>query len=140
MSSCNDKFSGLHAQRRPDGPKVEKHPLRSGLRPIVDRDKPISRIPSHPIAIQPSYSWPEAGNLTVRYEYDFMPKSLVTRLMVALNHRIADQNHVWKSGAIFQRDETRAEVIEDYPKRRISVRANRPDARGLVAIIDDHLG
>jgi hypothetical protein len=60
--------------------------------------------------------------------------------MVALNHRIADQNHVWKSGAIFQRDETRAEVIEDYPKRRISVRANRPDARGLVAIIDDHLG
>jgi internalin A len=88
-------------------------------------------------ATQPTYEWPASGNLVLRYEYDFMPKGIATRLIVALHHRIADQNLVWKSGAVFQRDSTRAEVIEEYALRRITIRANGPDTRGLVAIIDD---
>jgi hypothetical protein len=88
---------------------------------------------------QPSYDWPSAGNLVIRYEYDFMPKGLVTRLIVTMNHRIADQDLVWRSGAIFQRDAIRAEVVEDYPRRRITVRAAGPDKHGLFTLIDDHL-
>jgi internalin A len=88
---------------------------------------------------QPSYDWPVTANLVVRYEYDFMPKGLVTRLIVALHHRIADQNLVWRTGAIFQRDQTRAEVIEDYTRRRITVRIHGPEASGLFAIVDDQL-
>jgi Leucine-rich repeat (LRR) protein/GTPase SAR1 family protein len=86
----------------------------------------------------PSYDWPKTGNLTLGYEYEFMPKGIMTRLIVALNHRLADQNLVWRSGAIFQREDTRAEVIEEYP-RRITVHANGSDPRSLVAIVDDHL-
>jgi Leucine-rich repeat (LRR) protein len=88
---------------------------------------------------QPTYEWDEHRSLVLRYEYDFMPKGLLTRLIVALNHRIADQALVWKSGVILERDGTRAEVIEDYPRRRITVRVAGPDTRGLLAIIDDQL-
>jgi GTPase SAR1 family protein len=88
---------------------------------------------------QPSYSWDEIGNLVVRYEYEFMPKGLITRFIVALNHLIADQGLVWKNGVILERQDTRAEVVEDYPRRRISVRVVGTDSRGLLAIVDDQL-
>jgi len=88
---------------------------------------------------QPEYRWDQTENLVLRYEYDFMPKGLVTRLIVALNHLIAEQELVWKSGVILERDSTRAEIIEDYPHRKISVRIAGPDTRGMFAILDDQL-
>src|SRR5262249_17854759 len=88
---------------------------------------------------KPAYEWPVSGNLVIRYEYDFMPKGLITRVIVAMHHRLAGQDLVWRSGAIFLRDATRAEIIEDYPRRRITVRVNGPDAHGLFTLIDDHL-
>jgi len=88
---------------------------------------------------QPSYRWDGRGSLVVRYEYEFMPKGIITRFIVALNHLIADQGLVWKSGVILERQGARAEVIEDYPRRRIAVRVVGADARGLLAIVDDQL-
>lgn len=89
---------------------------------------------------QPTYDWQQAGNLVLRYEYDFMPKGLVTQLIVSLNHLITNEGLVWKAGVILDRAGTRAEIIEDYPRRRISVRLAGADTRGLLAIVDDQLG
>ena len=66
---------------------------------IPDKDEYIA--PQLLPVNQPAYGWPSTANLVVRYEYDFMPKGLVTRLIVALHHRIADQELVWRSGVIF---------------------------------------
>ncbi len=88
---------------------------------------------------QPTYDWNAKENLVLRYQYEFMPKGLVSRLIVALHHLIADQTLVWKSGVVLYREDTRAEVTEDRQKNRITVRALGPDTRGLVAIIDDQL-
>lgn len=88
---------------------------------------------------RPAHKWDSRGGLVLRYDYEFMPKGIVTRLIVALNHLIADQGLVWKSGVIFAREDTRAEVIEDYDHRRITVRVNGADSRGLLAIVDDRL-
>jgi internalin A len=88
---------------------------------------------------RPAYDWTAEGGLVVRYDYDFMPKGILTRFIVAVNHLIADQDLVWKSGVILEREGTRAEVIEDYPRRKITVRVSGPDTRGLLAIIDDQL-
>lgn len=87
---------------------------------------------------RPAYEW-ESGGLVVRYDYEFMPKGILTRFIVALNHLIADQNLVWKSGVILARNGSRAEVIEVYQRRRITVRVNGADSRGLLAIVDDQL-
>jgi internalin A len=88
---------------------------------------------------QPTYEWTEENTTVLRYEYDFMPKGLMTRLVVSLHHLIEKQALVWKTGAVFGRDGTRAEVVEDYPRRKITVRAGGPDVRSLLAILDDQL-
>jgi internalin A len=88
---------------------------------------------------QPEYKWDPSANLVLRYEYDFMPKGLLTRLIVALHHLIEEHRLVWKTGMVLARQGTRAEVIEDYARRKITVRLAGPDTRGLLAIIDDRL-
>ena len=88
---------------------------------------------------QPSYRWDTGGGLTVRYEYGFLPKGILTRFIVAAHHLIADEKLVWKTGVILERDGSRAEVTEEYAQRRIRVRVSGGDPRGLLAIVDDHL-
>jgi GTPase SAR1 family protein len=88
---------------------------------------------------QPSYQWGFGSNVVLRYQYEFMPKGLITRFIVTMNHLIADQNMVWKSGAVLEREETRAELVEDYPRRTISLRVAGRDTRGFLAIVDDQL-
>ncbi len=89
---------------------------------------------------QPPYPWEPGGGLVVRYEYEFMPKGILARFIVAMHHLIADAGKlVWKTGVVLARDGTRAEIIEEYAQRRIRVRVNGPDTRGLLAIVDDQL-
>jgi Leucine-rich repeat (LRR) protein len=88
---------------------------------------------------QPPYPWEPGGGLVVRYEYEFMPKGIVTRLIVAMHHLIAEAKLVWKTGVVLERDGSRAEIIEEYTRRRIRVRLSGPDTRGLLAIVDDQL-
>jgi internalin A len=88
---------------------------------------------------QPSYRWEPAGGLVMRYEYAFLPKGIVTRLIVALHRLIAGGTLVWKTGVVLERDGNRAEVLEEYAQRRIRVRVSGPDPRGLLAIVDEQL-
>lgn len=88
---------------------------------------------------RPTYDWPLTGSLVVRWQYDFMPKGLLTRFTVSQHHLIADGAPLWRSGVVLSRDDTRAEVVEDYPRRRIVARVHGADARGLLAIIDDQV-
>lgn len=83
---------------------------------------------------QPDYKWDKENNLKLRYRYDFMPKGLVTRLIVAL-HRHIGNDLVWKTGVILQQDNTYAEVIEYYHNREIHVRVRGVDRKGLLSII-----
>lgn len=88
---------------------------------------------------QPSYPWDPAGGLVVRYEYEFLPKGIVTRVIVAMHRLIAGGKLVWKTGVVLERDGSRAEIVEEYSQRRIRVRVNGPDPRGLLAIVDEQL-
>jgi len=88
---------------------------------------------------QPRYPWDQTSGLVVRYEYQFLPKGIVTRFIVAMHHLIAGGSLVWKTGVVLERDGSRAEIIEEYSQRRIRVRVNGPDPRGLLAIVDDQL-
>lgn len=88
---------------------------------------------------QPRYEWPTEHALVLRYEYDFMPKGILTRFTVALSHLIGDHDLVWKNGVVLERNGTKAEVVEDYGRRTISVRVVGPNTRGLLAIVDDQM-
>lgn len=88
---------------------------------------------------QPSYPWNAGEGLVVRYEYEFLPKGIVTRFIVAMHRLISGGKLVWKTGVVLERDGTRAEVVEEYSQRCIRVRINGPDPRGMLALVDDQL-
>jgi internalin A len=70
---------------------------------------------------QPEYNWGDSDNLVLRYQYEFMPKGMLTRFIVEM-HRLIDQDLVWKDGVILTKDDTRAEIIEAYYKKEIRIR------------------
>lgn len=87
-------------------------------------------------AARPQYSWDVGQSLIVEFRYEFMPKGILTRFIVVLHGLIADQNLVWKSGVVLAKDGARAEVIEDYSHRMISVRVAGPNRKDLMTIVD----
>ena len=87
---------------------------------------------------QPDYEWNDTDNLRLRYEYEFMPKGIITRFIVEMHRSIFEPN-VWRSGVIFQRDNTYAEVIETYNGKEIKIRLSGENKRGFLEIITDKL-
>lgn len=88
---------------------------------------------------QPKYSLPDGDGLTLYYRYDFMPKGIITRFIVAAHDLIADQRHVWRNGVVLRRDDAWGEVIENYPERTITVRVVGVDRQKLTGIIDHYI-
>jgi hypothetical protein len=86
----------------------------------------------------PQYQWNINDNLFLRYEYEFMPKGILTRFIVEMHHCI-DEPKVWRSGVILKRDNTLAEVIETYHRREIKIRLSGTNKRGLLEIITHKL-
>ena len=89
---------------------------------------------------QPVYPWDETDNLILRYEYDVMPKGIVRRLTVALHYQIAPDDLLWRSGAVFEYEGSKAEVIEVYRRRLLTIRIRGGDPRVLLGLIDHELG
>ncbi|MEH2308289.1 COR domain-containing protein, partial [Nostoc sp.] len=88
---------------------------------------------------QPKFKWDEANNLILRYTYDFMPKGILTRFIVEMHAHIEQQKLVWKSGVVLNKDQTRAEVIEQYNKREIKIRVAGNRKKELLAVITHEL-
>ena len=85
---------------------------------------------------QRQYSWNAQQNLILRYDYEFMPKGIITRFIVELHPWIEDQTLAWKSGVVLQKDGARAEVIEDYSQRKIRIRVSGSRKKELLAVIN----
>lgn len=77
---------------------------------------------------RPNYTWNHSNNLILRYEYDFMPKGILTRLIVETHELIEPapevQGLVWKNGVILRKGNARAEVIENRVKREINIQVS----------------
>jgi hypothetical protein len=84
---------------------------------------------------QPEYEWNNQESLLLRYSYEFMPKGILTKLIVAMNPYIWEHRMVWKSGVVIEQEGTRAEVIEYYGKREIRVCVTGGQRRDLMTVI-----
>jgi internalin A len=91
---------------------------------------------------QPDYDWDESQNLLLRYEYEFMPKGILTRFIVEMHAWIESQSCVWKSGVVLNKDNARAEVTElyRYHKGEIHIRVSGKRQRDLLTTIRHELG
>lgn len=61
--------------------------------------------------VKPDYDWDNKENLRFRFQYPFMPKGIVSRLMVRL-HEYIDGRNVWNEGAVFIKNRVKTQVIE----------------------------
>ena len=89
---------------------------------------------------QPEYDWDESNNLILRYAYpDFMPKGIITRFIVIMHQYIDQEKYVWKTGVILNKDNTKAEVIENYGKREIRIRISGNKKQNFMTIVTHEL-
>jgi internalin A len=90
---------------------------------------------------QPAYGWADAENLQLRYEYDFMPKGILTRFIVEMHRFVEQQTLVWRAGVVLNNGESRAEVIEYYrpQKGEIRIRASGIRKRDFLTVVGHEL-
>ncbi len=88
----------------------------------------------------PDYKWDEKENLRLKYDYDiFMPRGIMPQFIVEMNRFIADHQKVWKRGCLLEREGSKAEVIESYDARTISIRISGQNKRDFMTVIVDQL-
>ncbi len=61
--------------------------------------------------LKPEYKWDSNGNLQFRFQYPFMPKGIVSRLVVRM-HEYIDDDRVWNDGVVFEKKRALAEIVE----------------------------
>ncbi len=88
---------------------------------------------------KPTYNWDTTDNLILRYTYEFMPKGIITQLIVAMHQDLYKQQYVWRSGVLLDKDDTLVEVIEYYDKREIKIRVTGKRKKDLLTIITHEL-
>ncbi len=94
---------------------------------------------------QLDYHWDEKNNLILRYEYKFMPQGIITRFIVETHPWIEQPKLIWKSGIVWRsgvvlnKDETRAEIIENYNQREIKIRVTGNRKKELLAVVTHEL-
>jgi GTPase SAR1 family protein len=87
---------------------------------------------------KPKYEWDENENIIIRYTYKFMPKGIISRFIVAMHEDIYKENQkdcVWKRGVVLGKDQTMAEVIENYEEREIKIRVVGKHKKELITIV-----
>jgi len=92
--------------------------------------------PSKPTALK---NWEQPGDLVLRYRYEFMPKGLVSRLMVRMHRFVPQPDLGWVTGVLFERNGNEV-LVEIPPKgREITLRARGPERKELLSVISTEL-
>lgn len=106
---------------------------------LFDQQEPTWLAPQLLSLLGPIGAWSEDGCLIVRYNYDFMPKGILARLIVRLNRYITDPRIAWRAGMILDRRQTRALVTETYAKREIVIQVKGEQPRELMTIVTEEI-
>jgi len=80
-------------------------------------------------------NWGQPGDLVLRYRYEFMPKGLISRLMVRLHSFVPQPELGWVMGVLFERDGS--QVLVEIPSKggEIAMRARGSERKELLSVI-----
>jgi internalin A len=79
--------------------------------------------------------WAKAEDLVLRYRYEFLPKGVISRLMVRQHRVVRNPEVAWVTGVLFERDGAAvlAEVLANGCE--IELRARGPEHKALLSVI-----
>jgi internalin A len=84
------------------------------------------------------FEWDESNNITLHYEYDFMPKGIISRLIVRLHHLIAKDKLLWREGVIFEYQGATVWLTK-FANKRIELYAKGYKPSSLITIITNEI-
>ena len=76
--------------------------------------------------------------LHFQYLYDFMPKGIISQLIVGL-HKYIYEKQRWKNAVVVQYLDSRAEIVEDRPDNIIKIRIVGPDRLRALDVIRNQM-
>lgn len=88
-----------------------------------------------PVEQPDALHWDNTDNLQLRYEYDFMPRGMLSRFIVRMHRYVKNTDLAWRSGVVLERQGALALVTETWGSREIVVRARGVYAKELVTLI-----
>ncbi|MFN0214731.1 MAG: COR domain-containing protein [Saprospiraceae bacterium] len=80
-------------------------------------------------------NWMQPGDLVLRYRYEFLPKGMVSRLMVRKHRFVSRPNMAWTSGVLFERDGSQVLVEIPLQGGEIMLRARGHEGKELLCVI-----
>ncbi len=108
---------------------------------LPDMDKETWLVPQHLLPSTPPElsNWAKPGDLMLTYRYEFLPKGLVSRLIVRLHRFVKDTNLCWSHGALFEHGESQALVETTTSGNEITLRSRGPEQNELMSVIASDL-
>ena len=84
--------------------------------------------------------WPHADDLVLTYQYDFLPKGLISRLMVRMHRFVRQPDRSWRSGAYFEHGQSELLARVTSPVgQEIELRTRGPERKALLSVISSDL-
>ncbi len=81
-------------------------------------------------------NWAHPDDLVLTYQYDFLPKGMISRLMVRMNRFVREPDRSWGSGAFFEQGENQLLAsIASARGQEIVLRARGPERKALLSVI-----
>lgn len=88
--------------------------------------------PSKPTELN---DWAQAGDLVLRYRYEFLPKGMIGRLMVRQHHLVPHPELGWLNGVLFERDDTQLLAEIASSGKEIVLRVRGFERKELLSVV-----
>ena len=83
--------------------------------------------------------WAKTGDLVLTYRYEFLPRGLVSRLMVRMHRFVKQPDLCWSHGALFEHGDTQVLVETTTRGNEIALRSRGPEQKALLSVIASDL-
>ena len=93
----------------------------------------------YPSPPQELLGWGAPSDLVLSYRYEFMPRGLVSRLMVRMHRFVATPELSWASGTLFEHQDTQLLVRAQDSGEGIMLRARGKESKALLTVVSSAL-
>ncbi|PSN17281.1 hypothetical protein C7271_18550, partial [filamentous cyanobacterium CCP5] len=108
---------------------------------LPDRAEETWLVPQHLSPSKPTElnDWASIGDLMLTYRYEFLPRGLVSRLIVRMHRFVKQPDLCWSRGALFEHGETQVLVETTVRGNEIVLRSRGPEKKALLSVIASDL-
>ncbi len=108
---------------------------------LPDKREETWLVPQHLSPSKPPEmnDWAEVGDLMLTYRYEFLPRGLVSRLIVRMQRFVKQPDLCWSRGALFEHGETQILVETTQKGNEITLRSRGPEKKSLLSVIASDL-